>query len=365
MIRRPRPLWCAILVVVLAALVVASPARAAEKLTVEDVHKSKPDSWYGTPDAKPIIDSILNHQRPAGGWDKQYDLNVPAAQTPVNKDWTGCTIDNRATYTELRILAKAYNASRRADVLDAFNRGLDFLFTMQYPNGGFPQRYPLPNDYGRYITFNDHAMIHALALLDEVARKDEFAFVDPARRAKAKDAFDRGVDCILKLQIKRGDRLTGWGQQYDPETMQPAKARTYELPSIASDETVGLVRLLMRIENPSPEVKRAIRSAVQWLDESKLTGIRLEKKPDASLPKGFDVYVVEDPKAPPLWARFYEIDTNRPFFCGRDGVKKYKLEEIEAERRSGYAWMRPYAEKIPQEYADWAARHGEKAAAGN
>ena len=36
--------------------------------------------------------------------------------------------------------------------------------------------------------------------------------------------------------------------------------------------------------------------------------------------------------------RFYEIGTNRPFFCGRDGIKKYSLAEIENERRTGYSW---------------------------
>ena len=64
--------------------------------------------------------------------------------------------------------------------------------------------------------------------------------------------------------------------------------------------------------------------------------------------------------APPIWARFYEIDTNRPFFCGRDGVKKYSLTEIELERRSGYAWLRPFGAKVLAEYPAWCAKHGEK-----
>jgi len=70
--------------------------------------------------------------------------------------------------------------------------------------------------------------------------------------------------------------------------------------------------------------------------------------------------VVDDPSAPPIWARFYEIDTNRPFFCGRDGVKKYSLAEIELERRSAYAWLRPFGEKVMKEYPKWCAKHGEK-----
>lgn len=347
-----------LLAVALAML--GSSAQAADKLTVEDVYKAHRDdnAWFATSEAKLIIDSVIAHQISSGGWHKQYDLTAGVPDKP-QKEWEGGTIDNYATYTELILLAKAYNATHRRDALASFNKGLDFLLSMQYPNGGFPQRLPLPKDYGKDITFNDHAMTRALGLLHDVAVNPEYAFVDDARRTKAKDAFDRGIDIILKLQIKQDGKLAGWGQQYKADTLEPSKARTYELPSLATDETVGIVRLLMSIEKPSPEVKTAIKSAVEWLEKSKLTGIRLEKKPDSSLPKGYDVFVVEDSSAPPIWARFYEIATNRPFFCGRDGVTKYKLEEIEAERRSGYAWLRPYAANLPTEYAKWAKEHGE------
>ena len=59
--------------------------------------------------------------------------------------------------------------------------------------------------------------------------------------------------------------------------------------------------------------------------------------------------MVEDPNAPPLWARFYEIGTNRPIYSGRDGVIKYRLAEIEIERRTGYSWVGPYAQGLLDE----------------
>ena len=84
-----------------------------------------------------------------------------------------------------------------------------------------------------------------------------------------------------------------------------------------------------------------------------MTGKRLVDKADPSLPKGRDQVLVDDPSATePLWARFYDIETNRPFFCGRDGVKKWSLNEIEAERRAGYAWIRPFGEAVLKEYAE-------------
>jgi len=84
----------------------------------------------------------------------------------------------------------------------------------------------------------------------------------------------------------------------------------------------------------------------------------IDRPRDSNLPKGYDQVVVEDPSAGPLWARMYDIETNRPFFCGRDGVKKWKLSEIEPERRSGYAWYGTQPKAVLDAFPEWAAKHG-------
>jgi PelA/Pel-15E family pectate lyase len=87
-----------------------------------------------------------------------------------------------------------------------------------------------------------------------------------------------------------------------------------------------------------------------------MSGIRTERRPDSSGPTGYDVVVVQDPAAPPIWARFYEIGTNRPIYSGRDSVIKYSLAEIEIERRAGYSWLGDYASKLlKDEYPRWKA----------
>jgi PelA/Pel-15E family pectate lyase len=55
---------------------------------------------------------------------------------------------------------------------------------------------------------------------------------------------------------------------------------------------------------------------------------------------------VEDPNAPTLWARFYDLETGQPFFCNRDGEKVYRLADVELERRSGYAWYGAWATQL-------------------
>src|SRR4030095_4955126 len=142
--------------------------------------------------------------------------------------------------------------------------------------------------------------------------------------------------------------------QHDEVTLLPAPARSYEKISLSGSESVGLTRFLMGIDRPEPPVIEAVQSAVAWFARVKLMGIRLVNKPEASLPKGYDLVVVPDAQAEPLWARFYEIGTNRPIFCGRDGVIKSSLAEIEYERRTGYNWYTTApAELLARDYPNW------------
>lgn len=326
--------------------------------------RQKPE-WYSTAEAKRIADNLLLYQFDNGGWPKNEDmariLSDAQRQELLKKksELKEATIDNGATYTQLRYLAKVFRAGGEPRFKDGFLRGLDFLLSVQYENGGWPQ-FPYKKGYYQHVTFNDNAMVGVLELLRELTRAGaDFAFVDRERRARAAQAVAKGVDCILKCQVVVNGRRTAWCAQHDEKTLQPAPARSYELASLSGAESVGIVRFLMGLEHPEPQVIDAIESAVAWFQRSKINGIRLERKADPTLPRGFDTVVVNDPKAEPLWARFYEIDTNRPFFCGRDGVKRYALAEIELERRTGYAWYTPQPKALlNKDYPEWKSRLG-------
>ena len=67
---------------------------------------------------------------------------------------------------------------------DAALRGIDYVLAAQYRNGGWPQFFPLRDDYSRHITFNDGAMIGVMTLLDDLVKEPQaWGFVDEARRA--------------------------------------------------------------------------------------------------------------------------------------------------------------------------------------
>ncbi|MDQ6609604.1 MAG: pectate lyase, partial [Bacteroidota bacterium] len=203
------------------------------------------------------------------------------------------------------------------------------------------------------ITFNDNAMINALNILwDVVHGTAGFDVVDASLKTPSQKAIDKGIDCILKTQVVVNDKLTVWCAQHDKRTLTPVKARSYELVSLSGNESVAIVEFLMKVENPSPQIKKAIISAVQWFESSKINGYKYIDIEDKSQPKGRDRVLAKD-DASIVWARFYDIETAKPFFSGRDGVKKWNLPEIEVERRTGYGWYGTWPQQLLEKDYPW------------
>jgi PelA/Pel-15E family pectate lyase len=322
----------------------------------KSVATNQPDGWYGTDEAIAVADNVLLYQRNTGGWPKNIPMHhkldgSDRQKLLAGKDKTDdSTMDNGATYSEMVFLAKMYRKTHTEKYREAFLKGLQYILAAQYPDGGWPQFYPLRKGYYTHITYNDNLMVNGMTILKDIAdRKPLYAFVDdPAVISRCADAFDRGVDCILKTQYRQNGKPTVWCAQHDENTLEPAKARAYELPSLSGSESAGIVLLLMEINNPKPEVKQAIADAVEWFEKVKITGIKIE--PFVNAENIRDRHVVSDPAAPPVWARFYQLDDNRPFFCDRDGVRKYALSEIGYERRNGYSWYTDAPQQVIDKY---------------
>ena len=210
----------------------------AERITRwgQDVLKQKP-AWYDSAAARAVADSVVQYQSLQGGWPKSTNLAV-APRTPDDIPPEGRgranSFDNDATTLPMEFLARVVHATGDARYRASFLRGLDYIFAAQYPNGGWPQFFPLREDYYDRITYNDGAMIRVLIIGREVAAgRSPYAFVDAARRAQAAVAVQRGVDCILKTQVKHDGKLTAWCAQHDERTLAPAWARAYEPPSLS------------------------------------------------------------------------------------------------------------------------------------
>lgn len=315
-----------------------------------------------------IVENIILFQRENGGWPKDFDMTAilteeQKAKVRATHQRADTSFDNGNLHSQVAYLARAFAQAGEPAWRKACERGLDFILAAQYPNGGIPQSHPGAKDFHAHVTFNDYVMIGCLHVLKDAADGvPHFAWLDAARRANAADAVRRGVECILRCQIRVDGKLTGWCQQHDERTYEARPGRTFELASICPQDTTEIVRFLMRLESSSSEVQRAVEAAAVWLEKTRLSGVRVEK---VSAPKeeflrhtaDFDRVVVNDANAPPLWARHYEIGTDRPVFAGRDAVKRYALAEIERERRTGTPWYGNWPLRLLEiEYPKWRMR---------
>jgi PelA/Pel-15E family pectate lyase len=331
----------------------------------------RPAEWYAGPDAARLAEIAISFQTPAGGWSKNLNLadhtrrpgehfatnnlsRFPSAgdfDAPRDPEWSYVgTIDNDATNTELRFLAKVAsgaNGEVAAKSRSAVLRGIEYLLRAQYPNGGWPQVWPLQGGYHDAITFNDDALVQTLQVLDDVAvAKTPFTFVGADLRKRAQAAVNRGIDCILTSQIVVKGRRTVWGQQHDMLTLEPVAARNYEPVAQSSSESADVLVFLMSLPNPDKAQVAAIESGVKWLEQSAITGKAYTRGPNGRT-------LVDAPGAGPIWARFYSIGADRPIFGDRDRSIHDSVDEISAERRNGYSWFTPAAKQALDRYVEW------------
>jgi len=313
-------------------------------------------TWYATEPARLIADRVVAWQSPTGGWSKNGNYTREWLPTDDHRDaWSGGTFDNDSTISELRYLARVISYDNTVPAVrlnrwkDCFMRGLEYVFAAQYPNGGYPQIYPLAGGYHDAITLNDDGYVHILQLLRDVgSREPEYAFVPEAVAARARRGFQLGLDCLLAVQLKSPTgRRTVWCQQYDALSLQPCSARNFEPAAECSRESAGVVKFLLSQPAPSPAMVAAVDGAMQWFADRVIH----DKNWDRNAPAGADL---EDrPGAPDLWARFYEFNTGKPIFGDRDRKIYYSVAQISFERRKGYTWYCPEPAELAPPYFYW------------
>jgi PelA/Pel-15E family pectate lyase len=339
---------------------VLNNAVAVAAVTVENVVKSN------SVNTDPVAENMLLYQRANGGWPKHFqgDRKVDYKRQLTGEEklelvagfaaGIDATIDNDATTREIRYLAKAYKQTKNTNYLRAAAKGIDYLLNAQYANGGWPQFFPDFSSYRSQITYNDDAMANVLNVLyDVLYKKNDLDLFDDVLAKRSVDAIERSVQCILKTQLKQNGKLTAWCAQYNAKTLQPEMARKFELISLSGDESVGIVRFLMRIDKPSPGIIESINAAVEWFEKVKITGYKFVDITAPQEKSGRDRVLLPDSTGV-LWARFYDIDTNEPFFTGRDSQRHKSIAEVENERRTGYAWYGTWPLKLlSKEYPDW------------
>jgi PelA/Pel-15E family pectate lyase len=311
-----------------------------------------------------IADNILLFQKENGGWAKNYDMRAILIQDQINavkkgKKHDNTTFDNGATHSQISYLAEVYSRTNIDKYKEGFIKGIEYTLNAQYDNGGWPQFYPDTSGYRKYITFNDNAMIGILNLFHKIVTgNQDYGFVKGDLFDKVEIAYKLGIDCILKCQIIEDNVKTAWCQQHDHINFEPREARNFEKPSICNRESAAITKFLMQIENPSIDIIDAVESSMKWYSDSEIRGIRQEWI-EANEEKfiyhktKYDKIIVKDDKAPRIWARFYELNTHVPIFCGRDGIVRYSMSEIDRDRRTGYGWYVYDPEELFTMHPEW------------
>ncbi len=332
-------------------------------------HSERNYKRYPAEQYEKIADNLVAYQNEDGGWSKNIDwmaeLPADSVVNSLSEHYRQSTLDNRNTYSQIEYLAQVYTLTKKPVYRKAVLDGLEYLLKTQKKNGGW-RGWDVDA-----ITFNDEVTTGVLRLFLHINEGDlNFTWLDDTMCKRIYQAFNRGIDMILRTQYVQNGVKTVWGQQHDNQTLLPTGARTFELASLTAGESCDVVRLLMEIPHPSDEVIEAVKSAMAWFDKVAITGIRVEK---VSIPADqivnheypYDRVVVKDKKAPRIWARFYEMADNTPFMCNRDGIKVYKLSDVKLERRVGYAWYTYAPEELFEAYDIWLKKvEAEKAYAG-
>jgi PelA/Pel-15E family pectate lyase len=291
-----------------------------------------PPAWYGSAEALQLAATVLSYQTPTGGWSKGIDYrNGPRAAgmswtNNAGNPWHYCgTLDNRSTTSQMEFLAGLHAATGHQGARDGIARGLEWLLAAQYPNGGWPQNYPIEPGYHEAITLNDGAMLHALELLLSASEgREPFTFVNAGLRQRAAEAVTKGFACLLAAQVQVDGKPAVWCAQHDPLSLVPVAARLKEPPSLSGAESAELLRFLMRRGPISPELVQSIEGGLQWLANHRIVGLRKTKSAD-----GKTDYTADPDSTEIYWARFYDLSTGAPIFAGaQDGIIYSSFHEM-------------------------------------
>jgi PelA/Pel-15E family pectate lyase len=335
-------------------------------------------AWYSTPEARHIGDVIVSFQTPGGGWSKNMSrsgaMRLPGQayatnnlsrnlgpddfDTPRDPDWNYIsTLDNDATSTEIHFLAllSTANPGAAGDAYRAsYIRGIRYLLAAQFPNGGWPQVWPLEGGYHDAITFNDNAVTEAAAVLTDAASgTGDYAFAPADLRQQAAAASARALDCILATQIVVHGKRTIWAQQHDALTLEPVSGRNFEPTAIATGESADVLLYLMSLAHPSKAVVEAVRAGANYL---KSTAIYGQQWTGGWRTTEGGRHLVAKAGAGPIWPRYLSLTTGKPIFGDRDKTIHDDVSELTLERRNGYDWYSAGPQRAIDAYAGWVPR---------
>ena len=276
-----------------------------------DAYHATGDEYYYQA-AEKAAQALIWGQNAAGGWHYMIDFGGEASlkdwYATYGKNawrleefqhyWGNATFDDAGTSEAMQFLLRLYMEKKDPRWKPALDKAIGFVLESQYAIGGWPQRYPLKNefshhgkpDYTSFITFNDDVAGENIKFLVMVYQ----ALGDP----RALEAVNRAMNSFIVTQ--QGQPQPGWGMQYTVADLKPVGARTYEPDALTTHTTANNLTQLMNFYELTGDTKYLARvgEGIDWLDKVKLATPR----PDG---RTHPTYI--------------EIGTDRPIYVHRRG----------------------------------------------
>ncbi len=284
-----------------------------------EAYKATGDEFY-LRSAEKAANALIWGQHPTGGWHYFIDFDMTGIEkwyeTVASKFVYGmeeyrhfygnCSFDDGATQQPTLFLLNLYMTTLDPKYCEPLLKALNFFLISQYPNGAWPQRYPLRyefvhdglTDYTSYYTFNDGVMssnINVLMKAWEQLGNEEYL-----------KAALRAMDFYLVSQGP--EEQAGWAEQYDMN-MKPAWGRTHEHVAYTSYTTRNCINDLQNFYLMTGDRRylKPVPEAIEWLEKSTLE-------------------FLDDGRH--QLANYYELGTNKPLFMhitGEFNEKGYAL----------------------------------------
>jgi PelA/Pel-15E family pectate lyase len=141
-------------------------------------------------------------------------------------------------------------------------------------------------------------------------------------------------------------KLTVWCAQHGMDDYKPKTGREYELPSKSGQESMLIIAFL--ISRPqTPDIAQAVKAGIDWYNDPEVyVKDKIYVRPEMGDDRKAEVFV--DAPGRKMWYRFYELETNRGFFCdkGSGGKKLYDYQQLKDDRYYGYVWAGSWGEPL-------------------
>lgn len=280
-----------------------------------------------------------------GGWSKNFDDRIYSrkwdGEEPISHTFTRdnqlptSSIDNDATTSHILYLAAVYDQYGGEKYKQAIHKAMDMILHMQHEEGSWGEMYPeqtyetsLFENRGtilQKVHYNNMSLFQKVLMNTYPFDNDLF---DTAYKERIQESYDKGLEFIIKSQIKQQGTLAGWAGKYDEKNYEPIWARSFEPPAIAGFDTAMILFHLLSIEEKNDDVIQAIYYGVMWMYENVTLDMEYRS---TTHPYFFEVSGMK------MWYTFHDLETNEGIYAF-EGEILQDIMDLPEERRHGYGW---------------------------